>query len=316
MTTNERYLVTGGAGFIGSNLVEALVSASHPVRVIDNLSTGRIENLGDLMSGIEFIEADLTDPEAARAAAADIDVVFHQAALPSVPRSVADPVASNHANVNATLNLLVAARDAGVRRLVFASSSSVYGDTPTLPKIETMTPSPLSPYAVAKLASEYYCQVFASLYGLETVSLRYFNVFGPRQNPDSQYSAVIPKFIKRYLESNPPTIDGDGEQTRAFAYIDNVVHANLRAAVAEGVSGEIFNISVDTRMSLNALDETLRRLIEAAPGVQPTYGPPRAGDIKHSFADISKANRMLGYTPSVSTEEGLRRTVEWYRKAT
>jgi len=316
MITNARYLVTGGAGFIGSNLVEALVAEGNPVRVIDNLSTGRIENLQALLPEIEFMEADLTNPEAASAAVAGVDVVLHQAALPSVPRSVADPVASNHANVNATLNLLVAARDAGVRRFVYASSSSVYGDTPTLPKTETMTPSPLSPYAVAKLASEYYCQVFAELYGLETVSLRYFNVFGPRQNPDSQYSAVIPKFIKRYLENDPPTIDGDGEQTRAFAYIDNVVHANLRAAVAEGVSGEICNISVDSRMSLNALDETLRQLIAVPQDVKPSYGPPRAGDIKHSFADISKAKRLLGYAPPVSTAEGLRRTVEWYRNAT
>lgn len=314
MGTQTQYLVTGGAGFIGSHLVQALVDTGVTVRVLDNLSTGKRENLPEIPDKIEFIEADLTDFDSVERAMEGISVVFHQAALASVPRSIHDPQASNHANVTGTVNVLTAAKNAGVRRVVYASSSSVYGDTPTLPKMETMPPRPLSPYAVSKLAGEYYCQVFASVYDLETVSLRYFNVFGPKQDPHSQYSAVIPKFIAMYLRGETPTIDGDGEQSRGFAYIDNVVQANLLAAQADGASGGVFNISVDTRISLNDLDARLRDIIGVGESVKPLYGPPRAGDIKHSYADISKASEQLGYKVVVPTDEGLQRTVEWYRQ--
>lgn len=307
-------LVTGGAGFIGSHLCDALVKSGDRVRVIDNLSTGRMANLQGLENQIEFINADIRDPEAVSRAVEDVDIIFHQAALPSVPRSISNPLASHDVNATGTLSVLHAASEANVRRLVYASSSSVYGDTPVLPKVETMAPMPLSPYAVSKLAGEYYCQVFAHVYGLETVALRYFNVFGPKQDPNSQYSAVIPKFSAMYLKGEVPTIDGDGEQTRGFAYIDNVVQANLLAAKAKDVSGNVFNVSVDTRISLNELDARLREIIGVGDVVKPRHGPSRAGDIKHSYADISKASDLLGYKVVVPTDEGLRRTVAWYKQ--
>ncbi|MBU1050524.1 SDR family oxidoreductase, partial [Candidatus Bipolaricaulota bacterium] len=294
MGTKTQYLVTGGAGFIGSHLVQALVESGQTVRVLDNLSTGKRENLSGLDDKLEFIEGDMTDFRSVEQAMQGISVVFHQAALPSVPRSIEDPLGSHHANATGTLNVLTAAKAAGVRRVIYASSSSAYGDTPVLPKVETMAPMPLSPYAVSKLAGEYYCQVFSHVYNLETVALRYFNVFGPKQDPHSQYSAVIPKFIGMYLRGQSPTIDGDGEQTRGFAYVDNVVQANLLAAKAQGVSGNVFNISVDTRISLNTLDAKLREYVGVSDSVKPTYGPSRAGDIKHSYADISKAITLLG----------------------
>ena len=284
--------------------------------MLDNLSTGKRENLADLASAIDFVQGDITDFRTVQSAMDGVSVVFHQAALASVPRSIANPIASNHANATGTLHVLTAARDAGAGRVVYASSSSPYGDTPTLPKVETIPPLPKSPYAVSKLAGEYYCRVFSDVYGLETVSLRYFNVFGPYQDPKSQYSAVIPKFIRAYLEGTAPTIDGDGEQTRGFTYIDNVVSANLLAAEAEGVTGEVFNVSVDTRMSLNELDARIRHFTGVGDRLMPTHGPDRAGDVKHSYADITKAVRALGYRVLVPTEEGLRRTVDWYRQAT
>ncbi len=314
MGTHGLCLVTGGAGFIGSNLVVALLERGHRVRVVDNLVTGRLSNLEGLLSGVEFVQADLADESAAKRVMEGVAIVWHQAALPSVPRSIADPLISNRANVTATLNVLTAARDAGVRRVIYASSSSAYGNTPVLPKVETMTPAPLSPYAVSKLTGEYYCRAFSHVYGITTVSLRYFNVFGPRQDPNSQYSAVIPKFISSYLRGEAPTIDGDGEQSRGFTYIDNVVSANLLAAEAEGISGEVLNISVDSQMSLNAMDAKLREFTGVGSSILPNHGPDRPGDIKHSYADIEKAEKLLGYKVLVSTEEGLRKTVEWYRQ--
>jgi nucleoside-diphosphate-sugar epimerase len=304
------YLVTGGAGFIGSHLTEELIRRGHRVRVADSLVTGRRSNL-DHISGVEFLEGDLADLDFARASVADVDVVLHQAAIPSVPRSVSDPITSNRANVDATLNVLVAARDARVRRLVFAGSSSAYGDTPALPKHEEMPTSPLSPYALQKVVGEQYLQMFTKLYGLETVSVRYFNVFGPRQDPSSPYSGVISVFATALLEGRSPTIFGDGEQTRDFTYVANVVDGVLRACEAEGASGQVINVATGGRISLNTLFETMRRLIGV--DVQPRYAEPRAGDVRDSQADITKARRILGYEPSVSFEEGLRKTVEWYR---
>ncbi len=309
------YLVTGGAGFIGSNLVEALVKEGHSVRVVDNFSTGKRENLHPFRDQIELIEGDLVVLDDARRAVQDIEVVFHQAAIPSVPRSVEDPLGSNEANVNGTLNLLVAARDAGVRRVIFASSSSIYGDQdPEVPKVETMTPQPISPYAVAKMAAERYCQVFHLTYGLETVALRYFNVFGPRQDPESMYAAVIPRFIAALLEDKPPTIYGDGEQTRDFTYIGNVIHGNLLAveAPAERVAGQVFNLSMGSQISLNTLVKRLQEITGC--GVPPTYTQPRPGDIRHSSADIGKARHLMGYEPQITFLEGLRLTVDWYRQ--
>jgi len=304
------YLVTGGAGFIGSHLAEELVRRGHRVRVADSLVTGRRSNL-DHISGIEFLQGDLADLEFARQSVQDVEFVLHQAAIPSVPRSVKDPITSNRANVDATLNVLVAARDADVRRLVFAGSSSAYGDTPTLPKHEDMPNRPLSPYALQKVIGEQYLQLFTRLYGFETVSIRYFNVFGPRQDPSSPYSGVISVFATALLEGRAPTIFGDGEQTRDFTYIANVVNGVLRAVEAEGANGEVINVATSGRISLNTLFESMRRLIGA--DVQPVYAEPRTGDVRDSQADITKAKRILGYEPSVSFEEGLRRTVEWYR---
>jgi len=306
------YLVTGGAGFIGSHLAEELLRRGETVRVVDNLSTGKRQNITHIPS-VEFIEGDLADLYVARRAVKGIDYVLHQAAIPSVPRSVEDPITSNRANIDASLNVLVAARDAGVKRLVYAGSSSAYGNTPTLPKIETMAPAPLSPYALQKLVAEQYCQMFTRLYGLQTVTTRYFNVFGPRQDPSSPYSGVISIFISALCERRRPTIYGDGEHTRDFTYVANVVDGVLRACTADNASGEVINVATSGRISLNTLFNTIRNLVGST--VEPIYAEPRAGDVKDSQADISKAKRVLGYQPSVTFEAGLAKTVEWYRSS-
>ena len=309
MTT---YLVTGGAGFIGSHLSEELVRRGERVRVVDSLITGKRQNLAHL-SGVEFIEGDLADLDVARRAVLGVDYVLHQAAIPSVPRSVEDPITSNRANIDSSLNLLVAARDAGVKRVVYAGSSSAYGDAPTLPKVETMPTAPLSPYALQKLVAEQYCQMFTQLYGLETVTIRYFNVFGPRQDPSSPYSGVISLFISALCEKRRPKIFGDGEHTRDFTYVANVVDGVLRACTARDASGEVINVATGGRISLNHLFHTIRDVVSA--DVEPIYEAPRVGDVKDSQADIGKARRLLGYQPIVSFEEGLRQTVEWYRSS-
>jgi nucleoside-diphosphate-sugar epimerase len=309
----SNYLVTGGAGFIGSHLSEELVRRGHTVRVADSLITGKRSNL-DHVPGVQFLEGDLADAGFAKKAVDGIEYVLHQAAIPSVPRSVKDPITSNRANVDATVNVLVAARDAGVKRLVFAGSSSAYGNTPTLPKHEEMLPNPLSPYALQKVVGEQYLQMFTRLYGLETVSIRYFNVFGPRQDPTSPYSGVISVFATALIENRSPTIYGDGEQTRDFTYVANVVDGVLRACEAEGASGEVINVATGGRISLNQLFTTMRDLVGGT--VEPTYVDVRAGDVRDSQADIAKAKRILGYSPRVSFEEGLRQTVEWYRGST
>ena len=305
------YLVTGGAGFIGSHLTEELVRRGHRVRVADSLITGKRSNLAHVPD-VEFLEGDLADLEFARRAVDGCEYVLHQAAIPSVPRSVKDPISSNRANVDGTLNTLVAARDAGVRRLVFAASSSAYGDTPTLPKHERMPTNPLSPYALQKVIGEQYLQMFTRLYGLETVSIRYFNVFGPRQDPSSPYSGVISVFATALLENRSPTIYGDGGQTRDFTYVANVVDGVLRACEAPKAIGEIINVATGGRISLNALFEEMRQVVGAT--ATPEYAEPRAGDVRDSQADISKAREILGYAPIVPFEEGLRRTIEWYRE--
>ena len=308
----SRYLITGVAGFIGSNLAEALLAARETVHGLDDFSTGRRENL-DGLDGLEFLEGDIRDLEACRAACAGVDFVLHQAALGSVPRSVADPITSNAANVTGTLNLLVAARDAGVRRLVFAASSSAYGDTPTLPKVETMPAKPLSPYAITKYTGEEYCRTFTALYGFETVALRYFNVFGRRQDPHSTYAAVIPKFASALLRGQSPEIHGDGEQTRDFTYIANVVQANLKACQAPvEACGQVYNVACGERISLNRLYRRIAELL--GNDVEPRYGPPRPGDVRDSLADIDKARRLLDYAPTHSAEQGLAEAIEWYRE--
>ncbi|MBI4886652.1 MAG: SDR family oxidoreductase [Acidobacteria bacterium] len=304
------YLVTGGAGFIGSHLAEELARRGERVRVVDNLVTGRRQNLAHV-PGVEFIEGDLAELGVARRAVAGADIVLHQAAIPSVPRSVEDPLASHRANIDATLNVLVAARDARVKRVVYAGSSSAYGETPVLPKVETMVTAPLSPYALQKLVGEQYCQMFTRLYGLETVTIRYFNVFGPRQDPSSPYSGVISLFISALCEGRQPTIYGDGEQTRDFTYVANVVDGVLRACEASGASGEAINVATGGRISLKALYRTVRDLVGGRG--EPLYAAPRAGDVRDSQADIGKARRLLGYEPHVGFEEGLRKTVDWFR---
>jgi nucleoside-diphosphate-sugar epimerase len=306
------YLVTGGAGFIGSHLAEELVRRGETVRVVDNLITGKRRNIAHVPS-VEFIEGDLADLDVARRAVKGIDYVLHQAAIPSVPRSVEDPITSNRANIDASLNVLVAARDAGVKRVVYAGSSSAYGNTPTLPKVETMAPAPLSPYALQKLVAEQYCQMFTRLYGLQTVTTRYFNVFGPRQDPSSPYSGVISIFISALCEGRQPTIYGDGEHTRDFTYVANVVDGVLRACTADNASGEVINVATSGRISLNTLFKTVRELVGST--IEPIYAEPRAGDVKDSQADISKAKRVLGYQPSVTFEAGLAKTVQWYRSS-
>jgi UDP-glucose 4-epimerase len=307
------YLITGIAGFIGSSLARAVLAQGDQVRGIDNLSTGKRENLAEILGRIDFREADLLDLPAVHEACRGVDYIFHEAAIPSVPKSVLDPLGSNRANVDATVNVLVAARDAKVKRVVYAASSSAYGDTPTLPKQEDMKPNPISPYAVAKLASELYMASFYRCYGLETVSLRYFNIFGPRQDPTSQYSGVLAKFITQMLAGEAPTILGDGSQSRDFTYIENVVKANLLAckAPAGEVAGKVFNVATGTRIDLNETFAVLKKLIGFTGDVK--YGPERAGDVKHSLADLTRSEKHLGYRPQVDFEEGLKRTVAWYR---
>jgi len=306
----SHYLVTGGAGFIGSHLVEELVRRGERVRVLDNLSTGKLRNLAHI-PGVEFQEGDLVDHAACARATEGVEYVLHQAAIPSVPRSVKDPVTSNRSNIDGTLNILVAARDAGVKRLVYAGSSSAYGDTPTQPKHEEMPTNPLSPYALQKLVGEQYGQMFTRLYGLETVTIRYFNVFGPRQDPGSPYSGVISLFSTAVLEGRQPTIYGDGGQTRDFTYIANVVDGVLRACHAPEVAGEVINVATGGRISLNDLLQVMNGLVGTA--LSPLYCDARQGDVRDSQADITKARTRLGYTPLVSLEEGLRRTLEWAR---
>ena len=303
------YLVTGGAGLIGSHLVEELIRRGERVRVVDNLSTGKRQNLAHLPSA-EVIEGDLAEFEVARRACAGMEFVLHQAAIPSVPRSVSDPITSNRANIDATLNVLVAARDAGVRRVVYAGSSSAYGDAAALPKREDMPTQPLSPYALQKLVGEQYLRLFTDLYGLETVTIRYFNVFGPRQDPTSPYSGVISLFANALLEGRAPRICGDGEQTRDFTYVANVVDGVLRACTAPA-SGLVINVATGGRISINELCRTLAELIGV--DVEPEYIDPRAGDVRDSQADITRAREVLGYEPIVSFKDGLRRTVDWYR---
>ncbi len=311
------YLVTGGAGFIGSHLVQELLRRGHRVRVADNFSTGKKDNLEAALEAAgpgasatyELVSGDLADHTIAQAAVQGMDYVLHQAAIPSVPRSIEDPVTSNRANVDASLSVLVAARDAGVKRVVYAGSSSAYGDTPTLPKSEDMPPSPMSPYALQKLVSEQYMQLFTRLYGLETVTIRYFNVFGPRQDPSSPYSGVISLFLRAMVEGKAPVIHGDGEQTRDFTYVANVVDGVLRAVEAPDASGEVINVATNSRISLNQLFAVLKKLTGSS--LTPAYGSPRAGDVRDSQADISKALRLLGYQPRVSFEEGLKHTLSW-----
>jgi nucleoside-diphosphate-sugar epimerase len=305
-----RFLVTGGAGFIGSHLAEELTRRGAGVRVVDNLVTGKRRNL-DHVKGVEFIEGDLADVTVARRAVEGCTFVLHQAAIPSVPRSVQDPITSNRANIDSTLNVLVAARDAGVKRVVYAGSSSAYGNTPTLPKHEQMPTGPLSPYALQKLVGEQYMQLFTRLYGLETVTIRYFNVFGPRQDPSSPYSGVISVLISALVDGRQPTIYGDGEQTRDFTYIANVVDGVLRACESPKANGEVINVATGGRISLNQLFQIVRALTGSS--LEPIYGPERAGDVRDSQADITKARELLGYTPTVTLEEGLKQTLEWYR---
>lgn len=307
-----KILVTGGAGFIGSHIGAALRAQGDTVRVLDDLSTGFERNIEAIGEGVEFVRGSVTDPETVAKAVDGCDYVYHEAALASVPRSVAHPDASNHANVTGTLNVLMAARDAKVKRLVYAASSSAYGDTEVLPKVETMAVNPKSPYAVAKLAGEHYVSAFASCYGMETLSIRYFNVFGPRQDPNSPYAAVIPIFADALLEDRSPTIHGDGEQSRDFTYIDNVVSANLKALTAEKLSGEVVNVALGQRTTLNQLYAMLQDVIGSETPAE--YGPTREGDVKHSEADISRAVKLLGYETLVSVEDGIRHTVDWYRE--
>jgi UDP-glucose 4-epimerase len=307
------YLVTGGAGFIGSSIGRALIARGDRVRIIDNFSSGRRENFADYARDVELIEADILDAAALRRAVEGVEVIFHEAAIPSVPKSMAEPIENHEANATGTLRVLHAAKQAGVRRVVYAASSAAYGDAPELPKIETMPPAPISPYGASKLAGEYYCQVFAGAYGLETVCLRYFNVFGPRQDPKSEYAAVIPKFITAALAGQTPRIFGDGTQSRDFCHIDNIIEANFKAASAPAaqVSGQMFNIACGAATDLNqvvaVIGDILGRKVEAR------HEPERAGDIKHSYANVDKARRLLGYTGAVSFADGLRRTLAWYR---
>ncbi len=305
-------LVTGGAGFIGSHLVEELVKRGETVRVLDNLATGNLENLDAVKNKIDFVQGDIADENVTQRAARDMDIIFHQAALPSVPRSIKNPRASHDANLTGTLNILIAARDNNVKRIVLASSSSVYGNSPTLPKVERMEPAPLSPYAVTKLACEQYARVFANLYGLSTICLRYFNVFGPRQDPTSQYSGALAKFVQCALHHEPFPVYGDGEQSRDFTYIENVVNANVRAAYSEFDGGAVVNVAGGARTTLNQIIALLNELTHQNLPTQ--FSSARAGDVLHSHADISRARELLGYAPTVDVREGLKRTLEWYGK--
>jgi len=303
-------LVTGGAGFIGSNICEKLIKQGAFVRVVDNLITGKKRNLENILDGIDFIEADMGDENVARKAMKGVDVVLHQGALSSVPRSVDDPAATHRHCADATFTLLLAARNAGVKRFVYAASSSAYGDTPTLPKVESMPPRPLSPYAAAKVVGEYYAKVFYEVYGLETVSLRYFNIFGPHQDPTSQYAAAIPAFVTAILKDEKPTIFGDGEQSRDFTYVDNVVNANLLAATAEHTAGEVLNIACGRAVTVNRIIEIINELL--GKNIKPLYTDPRPGDVKHSLADITLAEKTIGYKPTVHFRKGLQKAIKWY----
>ncbi|MEA2346074.1 MAG: UDP-N-acetylglucosamine/UDP-N-acetylgalactosamine 4-epimerase [Thermoanaerobaculia bacterium] len=314
MPTSGIVLVTGGAGFIGSHIAAALIERGARVRIIDDLSTGHRENIEEIGGDIDFIQASLTDPNALSRALEDVELVFHEAAIPSVPRSVAEPLETHEASVNATFSLLLGARDHKVRRLVYAASSSAYGDQPELPKREDMRPDPLSPYAVAKLVGEYYCQVFSRVYGLETVSLRYFNVFGPRQDPGSQYSGVISRFMDASLNRKQPIIYGDGEQSRDFTYISNVVEANLKAAESPAAVGHVINIACGERVTINEVFEMVKKLTGRI-DLQPEYAASRAGDVRDSLADMSVARSLLAYSPKVGLEEGLRLTIDWWTKS-
>lgn len=307
-----KYLVTGGAGFIGSHIAGELVKRGHSVRIVDNFSTGKKENIAPFLGKIELIEGDIKDFKVCQQAAKDMDFVLHQAALTSVPRSIEDPLLTNEVNITGALNLLLASRDAGVQRFVLASSAAVYGDNPGLPKKEDMEGLPLSPYAASKRMGELYCQMFNRAFGLSTVSLRYFNIFGPRQDPSSQYASVIPNFIGKMLKEEKPVVFGDGEQSRDFLCVSNVVEANILASQAGDVSGEVFNIGSGERTSVNSLVVKLNEVLDKE--IKPTYEEPRPGDIKHSYADISKARKMLKYEPSVSFSEGLGETVRWYKE--
>ncbi|MCB9833747.1 MAG: SDR family oxidoreductase [Planctomycetes bacterium] len=306
-----RILITGGAGFIGSNLADALQARGDEVVVYDDFSSGRRENLAHLEGKIRVVVGDVKELDDLRAAIAGCDYVLHQAAVPSVPRSMEDPLGSHEANSRGTLNVLLAARDAGVKRVVFAASSSAYGESPTLPKIETMLPAPKSPYAADKLHGEHLCQVFHTGYGLETVALRYFNVFGPRQNPNSDYAAAIPRFVTRILDDQSPIVFGDGEQSRDFTHIDNVVQANLKAMAAPGAPGRVFNVGIGARITVNELIRTIGEILGKSVTID--YQPARVGDVLHSLASIDLARQHLGYEPTVDLAEGLRRTIDWYR---
>ncbi len=305
-----KFLVTGGSGFIGSNMVIELLKRGHEVRVLDNFSTGRRQNLNFYLDKIELIEGDLRSAGIVQKSVKGVDYILHQGALPSVPRSIADPEATTEVNVGGTLNLLMAARNSGVKRLVFASSSSIYGNVPDEFKVETMKPNPLSPYAVSKIAAEHYVQVFNRVYGLETVCLRYFNVFGVRQDPTSQYSAVIPRFVNAIRNNRIPVIFGDGSQSRDFTYVDNVVHANLLAVEKPGISGEVMNVACGESITLVELVTLINKIL--GKDIAPQFAPARAGDVQHSRADISQAKKLLDYSVQVDFETGLRRTVEWY----
>lgn len=307
----ERFLVTGGAGFIGSNICRRLVSEGCFVRVVDNLITGKKANLDGIIDKIDYVEADMGDPQVAAGVMKDVDIVLHQGAVPSVPKSVDDPLTTHKHCVDATFTLLLAARDAGVKRFVYAASSSSYGDSPVMPKVETMVTDPLSPYAVAKLVGEYYCKVFYSVFGLETISLRYFNVFGPNQDPTSQYAAAIPAFVTAILKDQPPTVYGDGEQSRDFSYIDNVVEANLLAGRAAKTEGQVVNIACGEQITVNGVISLINQIL--GKDVKTNYAPQRAGDVKHSLADISLAGEVIGYKPVTDFRAGLEKAIEWYR---
>lgn len=307
----SKYLVTGGAGFIGSNIVEELVAMGEEVVVLDNLSTGYRDNIEEFIGDIDLIEGDIRDAEVVNKGMYGVDYVFHQAALASVPRSIDDPVLVNDVNTNGTLNVLEQARKAGVRSLVYAASSSAYGDSEISPKHEELRPRPLSPYAVSKLVGEHYCSVYSNVYGLPTISLRYFNVFGPRQDPGSQYAAVVPIFISSLLEEKTPVIYGDGEQSRDFTFVSNVVKANILAAKSEGAEGEMMNVACGDQYTVNRLFAIIKENLES--DTEPKFADPRPGDVKHSLADISKAEQMIGYSVDVTFEEGLKKTIDWYR---
>jgi nucleoside-diphosphate-sugar epimerase len=307
-----KYLVTGGSGFIGSNIVKKLLEKGESVRILDDFSTGKKENIKDVLGSVELVEGDFTDLNIAQKAVEGVDYVLHQGAIPSVPRSIDDPIKTNNANILGTLNMLVAARDAHVKRFVYAASSSAYGDSPVMPKVETMSTNPKSPYAIQKLTAEQYCQNFYQLYGLETVCLRYFNVFGPHQDPESVYSAVIPLFIKKMLKGESPIIYGDGTTSRDFTYVDNNVDANIKASLADaGCAGQVINVACGYEISLNELVEKINSALGT--DIRPVYREERAGDVKHSLADISKAEKLLGYKPIVPFDEGLQKTIQFYR---